>query len=133
VGGVQLHGDESDEFCQSLKLLLKDRFLIKVLRVTDTFVPGEVQRHDVDAIMLDAFHGELRGGTGQVIDWTIARSARNLTSRLFLAGGLSARNVAQAISQVRPYAVDACSSLEFSPGQKDADQMNAFVQAVRNG
>ncbi|SRR6266481_3941216 len=132
VGGVQLHGDESDEFCHSLKLLLEDRFLIKVLRVSDTFAPSEVPRYEVDAIMLDAFHGELRGGTGQIIDWTIARSANDLTPRLFLAGGLSAQNVAQAIAQVHPYAVDACSSLEFSPGQKDANQMNAFVQAVRN-
>ena len=133
VGGVQLHGDESDEFCHSLKLLLKDRFLIKVIRVTDGFAPVEVQRYAVDAIMLDAFHGDLRGGTGQVIDWTIARAASDLTPRLFLAGGLSAENVAQAIAEVRPYAVDACSSLEFSPGQKDADKMHAFVQAVRNG
>jgi phosphoribosylanthranilate isomerase len=133
VGGVQLHGDESIEFCHSLKLLLNDRFLIKVLRVTDTFAPNEVQRYDADAIMLDAFHDELRGGTGQIIDWAIARSARVLAPSLFLAGGLSAENVAQAIAQVRPYAVDACSSLEFSPGQKDAEQMKAFVQAVRNG
>src|SRR6266404_5812979 len=128
VGGVQLHGDESNEFCHSLKLLLNDRLLIKVLRVTDTFAP-----HDADAIMLDAFHGELRGGTGQIIDWIIARSASDLAPRLFLAGGLSAENVAQAIAQVHPYAVDACSSLEFSPGQKDAERMKAFVQAVRNG
>jgi phosphoribosylanthranilate isomerase len=133
VGGVQLHGDESDEFCHSLKLLLKDRFLIKVLRVTDTFAPADVQRSDVDAIMLDAFHGELRGGTGQIIDWGLARSASELAPRLFLAGGLSPENVAQAIAQVRPYAVDACSSLESSPGQKDAERVKAFVQAVRNG
>jgi len=133
LGGVQLHGDESDEFCHGLKLLLKDRLLIKVIRVTDRFAPVEVQRYAVDAIMLDAFHGDLRGGTGQVIDWTVARAARDLTPRLFLAGGLSAENVGQAIAEVRPYAVDACSSLEFSPGQKDAEQMNAFVQAVRNG
>ena len=133
VGGVQLHGDESDKFCHKLKLLLEDRLLIKAIRVTDRFAPVEVQRYAVDAIMLDAFHGDLRGGTGQVIDWTVARAARDLTPRLFLAGGLSAENVGQAIAEVRPYAVDACSSLEFSPGQKDAEQMNAFVQAVRNG
>src|SRR5258708_19116038 len=125
--GVQLHGDESIEFCDRLKLLLNDRLLIKVLRATETFAPRDVQQYDVDAIMLDAFHGELRGGTGQIIDWTIARSANDLTPRLFLAGGLSAQNVARAIAQVHPYGVDACSSLEFSPGQKDANQMKAFV------
>jgi phosphoribosylanthranilate isomerase len=56
-----------------------------------------------------------------------------LVPLLFLAGGLSPANVAQAIAQVNPYAVDACSSLESSPGQKDAARMRAFVQAVRNG
>ena len=133
VSGVQLHGDESIEFCHDLKLLLKDRFLIKVLRVTDTFAPGDVQQYRADAIMLDAFHGELRGGTGKTIDWDIGSSARALVPRLFLAGGLSPENVAHAIAQVNPYAVDACSSLESVAGQKDAERMNAFVQAVRNG
>jgi len=133
VSGVQLHGDESIEFCHDLKLLLNDLFLIKVLRVTDSFTPRDVQRYDADAIMLDAFHGELRGGTGKLIDWDVARAARALVPRLFLAGGLSPENVAHAIAHVNPYAVDACSSLESMSGQKDAKRMNAFVQAVRNG
>ena len=133
VNAVQLHGDESVEFCHRLKQLLNGALLIKVLRVTDTFEPSEVQQYAADAIMLDAFHGEMRGGTGQVIDWTIARSARELVPRLFLAGGLSPENVGQAIAQVNPYAVDACSSLESSPGQKDAERVKAFVHAVRNG
>jgi len=133
VSGVQLHGDESIEFCRDLKLLLQDRFMIKVLRVTDTFAPGDVQQYQADAIMLDAFHGELRGGTGKIIDWDIGRSASSLVPRLFLAGGLSPANVAQAIAHVKAYAVDACSSLESSPGRKDAKRMKAFVQAVRNG
>jgi phosphoribosylanthranilate isomerase len=133
VGAVQLHGDESVEFCHALKQLLNSRFLIKVVRVADIFAPPDVQHYDADAIMLDAFHGEMRGGTGQVIDWAMARSARELVPCLFLAGGLSPENVAQAIVQVNPYAVDACSSLESSPGQKDAERVKAFVQAVRNG
>ena len=133
VDAVQLHGDESLEFCAGLKLLLRDTFLIKVLRVTDTFDPAETERYNADAIMLDAFHRELRGGTGQVVDWTVARSARELVPRLFLAGGLSPENVGQAIAAVRPYAVDACSSLESTPGRKNAERVKAFVQAVRNG
>ena len=133
IGAVQLHGDESVEFCQRLKRLLDGRPLIKVLRVIGRFTPTETEAYDADAIMLDAFHSEMRGGTGEVFDWAIARSVRELVPRLFLAGGLSPGNVAQAIAQVGPYAVDACSSLESLPGQKDAAQMKAFVQAVRNG
>lgn len=133
VNGVQLHGDESIEFCRDLKLLLKDRFLIKVLRVGDGFTPTDVLGYEADAIMLDAFHVELRGGTGKMIDQDLGRSASALVPRLFLAGGLSPENVSEAIAHVNPYAVDACSSLESSPGQKVAERMNAFVQAVRNG
>jgi phosphoribosylanthranilate isomerase len=133
VDAVQLHGDESLEFCHSLKQLLHGRLLIKVIRVAETFAPADAQQYDADAIMLDSFHGEMRGGTGRVFDWTVARATRDLVPRLFLAGGLSAANVAQAIAEVDPYAVDACSSLESSPGKKDAERMRAFVQAVRNG
>ena len=133
IGAVQLHGEESIEFCQRLKLLLNGKSLIKVLRVIGRFSPTETEAYDADAIMLDSFHSEMRGGTGHVFDWSIARSVRELVPLLFLAGGLSPANVAQAIAQVNPYAVDACSSLESLPGQKDAARMRAFVQAVRNG
>src|SRR2546421_2305490 len=133
IDAVQLHGDESVEFCQRLKQLLNGKSLIKMLRVIGRFTPTETEAYDADAIMLDSFHSEMRGGTGHVFDWSIARSVRELVPRLFLAGGLSPANVAQAIAQVDPCAVDACSSLESSPGQKDAELVQAFVQAVRNG
>ena len=133
LDAVQLHGDESVEFCQRLRKLLSGKSLIKVLRVIGRFTPTETEAYDADAIMLDSFHGEMRGGTGHVFDWAIARSVRDSVPRLFLAGGLSPENVARAIAQVQPYAVDACSSLESSPGQKDVERMKAFVQAVRNG
>jgi phosphoribosylanthranilate isomerase len=132
LDAVQLHGDESIEFCQRLRKLLSGKSLIKVLRVIGRFTPTETEAYDADAIMLDSFHGEMRGGTGHVFDWAIARSVRESVPRLFLAGGLSPENVARAIAQVQPYAVDACSSLESSPGQKNAERMKAFVQAVRN-
>lgn len=133
VAAIQLHGDESVEFCRKLKTLLPDRFLIKVIRAGGDAVTEPATDYDVDAIMLDAFDAELRGGTGRVVDWALARRTREAVSRLFLAGGLSPENVSNAISAVQPYAVDACSALESSPGHKDAERMNAFVRAVRNG
>ncbi|HVS21449.1 MAG TPA: phosphoribosylanthranilate isomerase [Pyrinomonadaceae bacterium] len=132
VDGVQLHGDESFEFCGKLKAILKDRVLIKMLSVSDDFDPARAAEYEVDAIMLDAFHSELRGGTGRVIDWSTARRTRDLVPHLYLAGGLSPENVAEAIAEVRPYAVDACSALESSPGTKNAERMKAFVRAVRS-
>src|SRR5712692_11750144 len=132
VAAVQLHGDESVEFCRELKTLLPDRFLIKVICASGEAVTERATEYNVDAIMLDAFDAELRGGTGRTVDWTLARRSGEAVPRLFLAGGLSPENVSDAISEVHPYAVDACSSLESSPGRKDAERLNAFVRAVRN-
>jgi phosphoribosylanthranilate isomerase len=82
--------------------------------------------------MLDTPDPRLRGGTGRVFDWTLGRRIRDVVPQLFLAGGLSPKNVAKAIAEVRPDAVDACSSIESSPGRKDAELMKAFVSAVRS-
>ena len=133
VAAIQLHGDEGVEFCRELKDILFDRFLIKALRTGGDGVTEHATEYKVDAIMLDAFDAELRGGTGRTVDWNLARRTRDAVPRLFLAGGLSPENVREAIDAVQPYAVDACSALESSPGHKDAERMNAFVRAVRNG
>jgi phosphoribosylanthranilate isomerase len=126
VRALQLHGDESPDYCRALK---RQR-VIKVLRVTPDFIPERALDYKVDSIMLDAFDKDLRGGTGQTIDWSIARRTRELVPKLFLAGGLSPENVAAAIAAVGPYAVDACSALETSPGKKDARRMREFVIAA---
>ncbi len=133
IAAIQLHGDESVEFCRELKALLPDRFLIKALRARGVEVAEHATEYHVDAIMLDAFDAELRGGTGRTIDWDLARQTRDAVPRLFLAGGLSPENVRSAIDAVQPFAVDACSALESSPGRKDVERMDAFVRAVRNG
>jgi len=133
LDAVQLHGDESPEFCAALKSLVPDKAIIKALRVNGSFDPQTASSYSVNAIMLDAFHEQLRGGTGRVIDWDIASTVRDLVPQLFLSGGLSPENAAEAISRVQPFAVDACSSLESSPGRKDASRMREFVRVVRNG
>jgi len=133
LDAVQLHGDESPEFCTELKSLLPNKAIIKALRINGSFDPQTASSYSVQAIMLDAFHEQLRGGTGRVIDWDVASTVRDLVPQLFLSGGLSPENVAEAISRVQPFAVDACSSLESSPGRKDASRMKEFVRAVRSG
>src|ERR1700682_2180626 len=100
VAAIQLHGDESVEFCRELKALLPDRFLIKAMRARGDAVTEDATEYNVDAIMLDAFDAELRGGTGRTIDWNLARHTRDAVSRLFLAGGLSPENVRDAIDAV---------------------------------
>ena len=127
VTALQLHGDESPDYCRDLAA---NQFVIKALPVSNDFDKNLVQRYEVDAIMLDTKHKTLRGGTGRVFDWSIAKQVSK--TKLFLAGGLSPENVADAIESVRPYAVDACSSLEDRPGKKNEERMRAFVAAVRS-
>jgi phosphoribosylanthranilate isomerase len=124
---VQLHGDESPQYCRELR----GRFVIKALRVGDEFDAQSVKEYEIGAIMLDAFAREARGGTGRVFDWKIARQVSQLVPQLFLAGGLTPANVAEAIKAAEPYAVDACSSLESEPGIKDEARVRAFVAAAR--
>lgn len=128
ISAVQLHGDESPDYCRELAHL----HTIKALAVSDDFDAQMVQQYQVDAIMLDTKHHTLRGGTGQAFDWSIAQQVSKLVPKLYLAGGLSPENVANAIESVRPHAVDACSSLEDLPGKKDYERMRAFVAAVRS-
>jgi phosphoribosylanthranilate isomerase len=127
VNALQLHGDESPEYCSRLK----SWFVIKTLPVDEHFDPKKWLEYEVDAIMLDAKHPNLRGGTGQVIDWTLARVVQDMGARVVLAGGLSPLNVSEAITAVNPYAVDACSALESVPGKKDKQKVSAFIQTIR--
>lgn len=130
VSAVQLHGDESPDYCENLE----GRLVIKALRVDASYVPENATRYPVDAILLDAFDknnpGE-RGGTGHTCDWTLARLTRDLVPKLFLAGGLAPENVGNAIAVVDPYGVDAASKLEIVPGRKDRERVRAFIAATR--
>lgn len=123
---VQLHGDESPEYCSTLRA----RYVIKALRVKEDFEPQMAQGYETDAILLDAYAKDARGGTGRVVDWEMASRVRELVPQLFLAGGLSVENIALAISAVEPYAVDACSQLESAPGKKDKELVRAFIMAA---
>lgn len=127
VLAVQLHGDESPDYCRGLR----GRYVIKVLTADDDFEPQRALDYEVHAIMLDTFDPKMRGGTGRVLDWSVARKTRALVPKLFLAGGLSPENVQGAIAEVGPYGVDACSALEISPGKKLPERVAAFVKAAR--
>jgi len=128
ITALQLHGDESPDYCHELT----DQYVIKALAVGHNFDTQLVERYQVNAIMLDTKHNTLRGGTGRAFDWSIAQEISKTVPTLYLAGGLSPENVAGAIETVRPYAVDACSSLEDTPGKKNGERMRAFVAAVRS-
>ena len=127
ISALQLHGDESPDYCAALG----DWYVIKALAVSEDFNERKALEYGVDAVMLDASNRKLRGGTGQVIDWTVASRVRDLGVPMFLAGGLSPENIHEAIVTVNPYAVDACSALEDRPGKKNHVRLKAFLEAAR--
>lgn len=81
----------------------------------------------VEALLVDSPSEELYGGTGETFDWS---RAKNIPKKIVIAGGLNASNVRRAIEQAQPWGVDACSSLEKSPGLKDHEKVTQFVKAA---
>jgi phosphoribosylanthranilate isomerase len=93
-------------------------------------VERAIDRYPVDYLLVDTYVAGESGGTGRRFDWQPAREwARRC--RLFLAGGLDAAVVGEAIARVRPFAVDVSSGVEASPGRKDPRRVEALVAAVR--
>lgn len=122
---LQFHGDESPEFCQSF-----GRRWIKAVRVRE---PGQIEQafadyHQASGLLVDAWDPNRYGGTGQSFNWSLIPENRPLP--LILAGGLSSDNVARAIEQVRPWAVDVSGGVEESKGKKDATKLSQFFKEV---
>ena len=121
---LQLHGSESVDYCSSF-----DRRVIKAVRMQSRDELKNLSKYVdvVDGLLLDTYVPNKPGGTGITFDWKLAVEARRY-GRIILAGGLNPENVAAAISMVKPYAVDASSSLERSPGVKDHEKMAQFMR-----
>jgi phosphoribosylanthranilate isomerase len=124
---LQFHGDETPQFCARFGIPY-----IKAVRVRKgmDLLQYASRYHDAKGLLLDAHSESAYGGTGEAFDWSLIPV--NLPLPIILSGGLNAANVARAIRQVRPWAVDVSSGVESAKGIKDADKIAAFVQAVRN-
>jgi phosphoribosylanthranilate isomerase len=124
---VQLHGEESPAFCKKIQ-----RRVIKAFRVKDLQSVKQLEKFHVSGYLLDTFSDNLHGGTGKTFDWNLALPAKKI-GPVILAGGLTARNILQAIRQARPYGVDVCSGVEKLPGIKDPEKVRAFLTNIRSG
>jgi phosphoribosylanthranilate isomerase len=123
---AQLHGDEPPDDCESLAPLA----WIKAFRVGPAFSGENLARYACTTYLLDAWRPERPGGATERFDWRRARRLA-LHGKIVIAGGLDPGNVATAIEEAEPYAVDVASGVEMVPGRKDLDRVEAFVQAVR--
>jgi len=124
---LQFHGSESPEYCRQFGLMS-----MKAFQIRDADSLAALPTYDTDAWLLDAYSPSKHGGTGEVFNWDLAIEAQKHGRLVFLAGGLTPGNVAEAVRRVRPYGVDVSSGVEVSPGKKDREKVRAFIEAARS-
>jgi phosphoribosylanthranilate isomerase len=122
---LQFHGEEAPAFCTQFGLMS-----MKAFRVRDADSLLALPDYETDAYLLDAYSPDAHGGTGAKFNWDLAIAAKQHDRPIFLAGGLTPENVAQAVQQVAPFGVDVSSGVESAPGKKDPAKVRAFIQAV---
>jgi phosphoribosylanthranilate isomerase len=123
---LQFHGAETPEYCLQFGLMS-----MKAFQIRDAQSLSRLTDFKTDAWLLDAYSADKLGGTGERFNWDFAIEARKWGRPIFLAGGLTPENVAEAVRHVQPYAVDVSSGVEASPGKKDHDKVKAFIDAAR--
>jgi phosphoribosylanthranilate isomerase len=130
---VQLHGTESVEFCQELREALPDTEIIKAWRVRSSSDLESIQAYSqvVDCLLLDAYHPDALGGTGQTLDWQ-QLSAFKPPIPWLLAGGLTPDNICTALSQIHPDGIDLSSGVEVSPGHKNLALVDRLFTNLRS-
>ncbi len=130
VHAVQLHDEISADDVRAIRTARPNLSLIRAVHVTGEDAVAEARRLGglADALVLDTKTGDRIGGTGKVHDWSISRKiVSEVPVPVILAGGLNPDNVAEAIEQVKPYAVDVNSGVEDASGAKDPAKVKTFV------
>jgi phosphoribosylanthranilate isomerase len=132
LSGIQLHGNESPEFCLQIRQMLPEVEIIKALRIKNLADLAETNQYldCVDTLLLDAYHPQMLGGSGTTIDWNILQEFNSPLPWL-LAGGITPENLLEAINRVRPHGVDLSSGVERAPGEKDLDKVTRLFQQFK--
>ena len=123
---LQFHGDETPEYCLQFGAMS-----MKAFPMTDAESLRALTDYPTDAWLLDAFVPGQRGGTGHSFNWDLAVEAVKFGKPVFLAGGLTPENVADAVRKVQPCGVDVSSGVESAPGKKDHAKLRAFIEAAK--
>jgi phosphoribosylanthranilate isomerase len=123
---VQLHGFEPPRLVEKLHGLQ----VVKAIPMRTESDLKKLDEYRVSAFLLDAFTPGMPGGTGETIDWELARQA-SARAKVILAGGLTPENVAEAVRTVRPYAVDVASGVEKAPGVKSRKLVTLFIREAK--
>ncbi|NCJ08468.1 phosphoribosylanthranilate isomerase [Synechococcales cyanobacterium C] len=129
--GVQLHGDESPQFCEGVRQRLPGVEMIKALRVRSAQTLQGLSNFWpwVDTFLLDAYSAKGLGGTGQTWDWSLLNST-GFDRPWLLAGGINPENAIAALCATHPTGLDLSSGVEIAPGDKDLDQVQRLFQVL---
>ena len=121
--GVQLHGEESADFCRGFDLKV-----IKAFRVKNRDSLAGMDGFPADYYLVDSWAPGY-GGSGAPFPWSWLDGIKR--DKLILAGGLDTGNVAEAVRLVRPFGLDVCTGVEAKPGIKDHEKLKAFIRAAK--
>lgn len=124
---LQFHGDETPEYCTQFGLIS-----MKAFRMRDAESLKQLPDYATDAWLLDGYVADKLGGTGEQFNWDLAIEAKKAGRLIFLAGGLTPVNVAEAVKKVQPYGVDVSSGVEAAPGKKDHAKVREFITAAKS-
>ncbi|NQT47270.1 MAG: phosphoribosylanthranilate isomerase [Candidatus Omnitrophica bacterium] len=127
VDTIQLHGNESPEYCDGFKGLR----IIKAFRMKDEAVLDSIKKYKTDYLLLDAYVEGVPGGSGEQFNWDLAVRAKGCGKPIILAGGLNPGNIKEAIKRVDPFMVDVSSGVETAPGEKDPKLIEKFIKTVK--
>jgi phosphoribosylanthranilate isomerase len=130
---VQLHGQETADYCMELKRSSRSLGICKAFRIGQGAGPADFTAYStgVDAFLLDTYVKGVAGGTGAVFDWKLVKQL-SIPKPLILAGGLTTENVSEAIRVTTPYAIDINSGVEDRPGVKNHQLLEQLMNIVRN-
>jgi len=124
---LQFHGKESPGFCARFG----DYKIIRAFRVKKKVDVKDILKYNTFAYLFDTFIKSKRGGTGRKFDWNLVADTDGIGHAVFLSGGLTAKNVKEALEIVRPDWVDVSSSVEIKPGKKEHKKVSEFIEAVK--
>ena len=122
---IQLHGDESSNFCNQF-----DVPVFKAVRIKNEASLSVMDQYNVAGFLLDTFSNQQYGGTGETFDWSLINE--QIDTPIILSGGLNPDNILDAIDSVNPAAIDVNSGVELSPGKKDHQKINLLFENLKN-
>lgn len=126
LNAVQLHGDESPEYCRNFAIPV-----IKAFSIESRADIKKIAEYDCEYVLLDSPKGKYRGGNGIKFDWSLLENFEVRGKKMILAGGLNPENVTEAIRKGNPYMVDVSSGVE-TDGKKDFVKIRSFLEQAKH-